>query len=104
MISHIGWLRTKQNISQLTFEFVTGYVILGVSLVAQMVKNLPAMQRHRFDPWVRKISWRRVWLPIPVFLPGELHGQRSLAGYSPWCSKESDTTKRLTHTSILETK
>ena len=44
MISHIGWLRTKHNISQLTFEFVTGYVILGVSLVAQMVKNLPAMQ------------------------------------------------------------
>ena len=34
---------------------------------------------------------------IPVFLPGEFHGQRSLVGYSPWGCKESDTTKRLTH-------
>ena len=35
-----------------------------------------------FDPCIRKIPWRREWLPIPVFLPGEFHGQRSLAGYS----------------------
>ena len=35
----------------------------------------------RFDPWVWKILWRRAWQPIPVFLPGESHGQRSLAGY-----------------------
>ena len=37
----------------------------------------------RFDPWVRKISWRRKWQLTPVFLPGKSHGQRSLAGYSP---------------------
>ena len=37
-----------------------------------------------FDPWVGKIPWRREQLPTPVFWPGELHGQRSLAGYSPW--------------------
>ena len=43
----------------------------------QMVKNLPAMQETRFDPWVRKIPWRREWQPTPVFLPGEFHGQRS---------------------------
>ena len=49
-------------------------------LVAQMVKNLPAMQRPGFDPWIRKIPWRREWLPTPVFLPGESHGQRSLVG------------------------
>jgi len=36
----------------------------------------------RFDPWVGKISWRRAAQPIPAFLPGESHGQRSLAGYS----------------------
>ena len=35
------------------------------------------------DPWVGKITWRRAWKPPPVFLPGESHGQRSLAGYSP---------------------
>ena len=53
-------------------------------------------RRPRFDPWVRKIPWRREWLPTPVFLPGELHGQRSLAVYSPWGRKESDMTERLT--------
>ena len=44
-------------------------------------------------PGVRKIPWRRAWQPIPVFLPGEFHGQRSLAGYSPWGHKESDLTE-----------
>ena len=48
-----------------------------------------------FDPWVRKISWRREWQPTPVFLPGEFLRQRSLIGYSPWDCKESDTTERL---------
>ena len=38
----------------------------------------------RFNPWVGKIAWRRKWLPTPVFLPGEFHGQRSLVGYSSW--------------------
>ena len=46
-----------------------------------MVKNLPAIQETRFDPWVRKIPWKREWLPTPVFLPGDFHGQRSLVGY-----------------------
>ena len=41
------------------------------------------------------VSWRREWLPTPVFLPGEFHGQRRMAGYSPWGHKESDTTERL---------
>ena len=40
-------------------------------------------KKHGFDPWIRKILWRREWLPIPVFLSGESHGQKSLAGYSP---------------------
>ena len=43
-----------------------------------------------------KISWRRKWLQISVILPGELHGQKSLAGYSPWGRKELDTTEQLT--------
>ena len=38
-------------------------------------------------PWVGKILWRRKWQPTPVFLPGKSHGQRSLAGYSPWGCK-----------------
>ena len=50
----------------------------------------------RFDPWVRKIPWRRAWQSTPVFLPGESHGQRSLGDYSSWSRKESDTTEQLT--------
>ena len=41
------------------------------SLVAQMIKNQPAMQETWVDPWVAKIPWRRAWKPTPVFLPGE---------------------------------
>ena len=65
-----------------------------------MVKNLPAnagdIKRHAFDPWVRKNPWRREWLPTPVFLPKESHGQRSRAGYSPWGREQSDPTEQLT--------
>ena len=69
------------------------YTVLRASLVAQMVKNLPATQRPGFNPWIGKIPWKREWLPTPLFLPGEFHGQRNLAGYSPWGCKESDTTE-----------
>ena len=52
----------------------------------------PACQcrRYRFSLWVGKVPWRRKWQPTPVFLPGKLHGQRSLAGYSPWGREESN--------------
>ena len=54
-------------------------------------------EEMRSDPWVGNISWRRAWQPPAIFIPGESHGQRSLAGYSPWGHKESDTTElRLT--------
>ena len=43
--------------------------------------------------WVRKSPWSRKWQPTLVFLPGKLHGERSLAGYSSWGGKESDTTE-----------
>ena len=62
-----------------------------------MVKNSPAnvgdMKRCGFDPWVGKIPWNKAWHPIPVFLPGESHGQKNLAGYSPYGHKESDMTE-----------
>ena len=58
----------------------------------------PACQHRRckrleFDPWVGMIPWRRAWQPTPVFLPGEPHGQRSLAGYNPWGHRELDKTE-----------
>ena len=62
-----------------------------------MVKNLPAVQETS-DPWVGKIPWRRKWQTTPVFLPGEFHGQRNLAGYSPWGRKESDIAEQLSLT------
>ena len=50
-----------------------------------MVKELTCQcrrhKKHGFDPWVGKIPWRRKWQLTPVFLPGEAHGQRNLAGY-----------------------
>ena len=48
-----------------------------------------------FFCWLLQHSSRRKWQPTPVFLPGEVHGQRSPAGYSPWGCKESDMTDRL---------
>ena len=58
-----------------------------------MVKCLLQCRRPRFDPWVRKISWRKKWQPMPTFLPGKFHGWGSLVGYSPWDHKELDMTK-----------
>ena len=57
--------------------------------------------RPRFNPWVKKIPWRRKWQPTPVFLPGKSLGWRSLVGYSPWGCKESDTDEWLHFTSSL---
>ena len=52
-------------------------------------------KRLWFDPWVEKIHWRRKWPPTQIFLLGKFHEQRSLAVYSPWSCKESDTTEQL---------
>ena len=64
----------------------------GASLMAQVIKNLSAMQ----VTWVPSLGWEdpwsREWLPTLVFLAGDFHGQRSLVGYSPWGRKESDMT------------
>ena len=68
------------------------------SLVAQMVKNLPAMQ----ETWVRSLGWEDPWLggghgnPLQYSCLENPHGQRSLAGCSPWGRKELDMTERLT--------
>ena len=72
-----------------------GLTTLWMSQVALVVKNplCKRPKRCRFDPWVGKIPWRRAWQLTPVFLPGESHAQRSLAGYSPWDHKESDMAK-----------
>ena len=73
-------------------------LLLVASLVAQVVKHPPARQETWVPSWVGKIPWRMKWQPTLVSLPGKAHGQRSLAGYSPWDHKESDTTELLTVT------
>ena len=80
-------LRWKNQVSMLN---------KGCSLVAQTVKNLPAMWETR----VQSLGWedaleRRESQPTPVFLPGEFHEQRSLVGYNPWSHKQSDTSEQL---------
>ena len=58
-------------------------------------------KRHRFDPWVGKIPWRRKRQPTLVFLPGESHGQRSLTGHSPWIAKSRTRLSDWAHTHRL---
>ena len=65
-------------------------------LGALVIKNPPANAedaRDRFNPWARKIPWRRKWKPTAVFLPVKFQLQRGLKGYSPWGHEELDTTK-----------
>ena len=59
-------------------------IYIRASLVTLSVNNSPAMQETQVPFLVEKIPWRRKWQPTPVFLPGESHGQTSVAGYSPW--------------------
>ena len=87
---------------------------LAFWLRSSIVWGLPGQHRGRestcrcrrrkrciFHPRVGKVPWRRAWQPTPVFLPGESHGQRSLAGYSPRSRKESDMTEVTEHTDTL---
>ena len=69
---------------------------LWASLLAQTVRIHLQDRWTRFNSWIGKIFWRREWLPTPVYLHRESHGQRSLIGYSPWGCKELDTTEWLT--------
>ena len=64
------------------FLIIISYKDARASLVAQTVENLPANAGDvSLIPGLGNIPWRREWLSTPVFLPGKLHGQRSLAGY-----------------------
>ena len=74
--------------------------ITRASQMVLVVKNPPADAgnvRLRFNPWVRKIPWRKAWQPTPVFVPGESHRQRSLAVYSLQGHKKLGTTESTQH-------
>ena len=88
-VEHFLW-RSQIN-TVLSFNFP------WASLVAQLVKNLPAMrERPGFDPWVGKIPWRRERLPTPVFWPRGFHGP-----YRSWGLKQSETTEQFSLTHFL---
>ena len=72
---HVGWGLLKKGLG----PFQT--------LVALMVKNVPAMPETQVQSLSSEDPWSREWQFISVFLPGEFQGQRSLAGYSPWVAK-----------------
>ena len=75
--------RTKRNVRDLLLNKQSNSTFLTselASLVAQLVKNLPAKQEIGLDSWVRKMPWRRKWQPTPMVLPGKSHEQRNLAG------------------------
>ena len=65
----------------------------GSSVVKRSACQCRRLRKHGFDPWVRKIPWSREWQLTAVFLPGEFHGQRNLACYTPWGHKEKDMTE-----------
>ena len=67
-----------------------------------MVKTPSTMQEAQVQSLVTKTPWKRKWPPTSVFLPGECHGQRSLAGYSSWGHKELDMTELHTNFSKQE--
>ena len=78
----LGSQRIRHNWATISFT----YCKLNTQTVPKWISGQESTcecRRHRFDPWVKKISRRRKWQPTPVFLAGKCHGQRSLAGYSP---------------------
>ena len=78
---------------QTALRFGMTCTLTGVSLVAQWSRIHLKCRRHRSDPWVRRMPWRREWQATPIFLPGGSHGQRSPAGYASWGGKELAMTE-----------
>ena len=101
-MSRLKTLTEKQLKLPISCVSSQGYFIHILSLSVKKFQTVKKFclqcRRPWFSPWVRKIPWRREWLLTLVFLPEEFHGQRSLAGYSPWGHKELDTTERLSTT------
>ena len=94
---------TRKGLNILKDIFIIYIRLYWASQEALAVKNSPVDAADTGDAGLIPASWKpwsRKWQLAPVFLPGEFHGQRSLAGYSPWGHKESDTTEQLNWTDI----
>ena len=102
-LAFVVMVRTLNHYSHSNFQMYSIVLAWGFCIG---IESPYQRRRHwslGFYPRVRKIPWRRKWQHTPVFLPGKSYGQRSLAGYSPWDCKESDTTEQLSphQTSIV---
>ena len=89
--SHSGYVRDRSNLDSLvTVLLVTDFNVVHRGFPDGSYSKESACNAGDPSsyPWVGKIPWRREWLPTLVFLPGESHGQSSLAGYSPRGRKE----------------
>ena len=82
----------KISLLELIINNIDKLLFSWAFLVVQVIRIRLQCGRLGFDSWIGKI-WRREWLPTLEFLPGELRGQRNLAGYSRWGHRESDTTE-----------
>ena len=103
MPDFMGSIRTIKQKLHFHMKWVSQY---GASQAAQQ-EGIPLQcRRPGFNPWVENIPWRREWLPTPVFLSGEFHGQRSLVGYNPQGHTEAHMTEETdlayTQISILQ--
>ena len=80
--------------------YTENYILYLASLVAQTVKNLPAMQETHVWSLDQEDPLEKGWQPTSVFLSGESHEQRSLSGYSPWCRRVRHDWATNIHTHI----
>ena len=94
-IHYIYKVLVKGEFNTMKHSFSIPWSTLGLPWWLRWRRGCLQCGRPGFDPWVRKIPWKRAWQHSPG-MPGEFHAQRSLVGYSPWGCKELDTTGRLT--------
>ena len=97
-----AWRATVHGVAKVGHDWSnwthTYYLLLFGGGDKEFVYQWEDAKRCGFDPWVGKIPWKRKWRPIPVFLPGKFHEQRSLEGYPAWVAKSQ--TRLSTHTQL----
>ena len=103
------WGHTESDTTEVTYQKEQQLLILEVYCNTEGLprwlsgkESACQCRRYRFDPWVGMISWRRKWLPTPVFLPGEFHGWRSLAGYNPWGQPRTEQARNTEPSSLQD--
>ena len=79
-------------------EYLLNSVPWNINTVRYFLKKKPGAKKIWEELHIMLITWRRKWQATPVFLPGESHGQRSLAGYSPWGRKSQTWLRDITTT------